>query len=78
MNTRADHWYRELTAALFEVKTGLSLGPTLVTFRKGQSPPWGDGSCAQRKLQRSVLEGTLKHGTLTAVAYQGGWHDGNS
>ncbi len=78
MNTRTDPWYRELTAALFEVKTGLSLGPTLVTFRKVQSPPLGDGSCARRKLQRSVLEGTVKHGTFTAVAYPGGGHDGNS
>ncbi len=72
MNTRADHWYRELTAALFGVKTGLSLSPTLGTFRKGQSHPWGGNSGARGKLQRFVLEGTVKHGTFTAVAYPGG------
>src|SRR5258708_21689764 len=72
MNTRADHWYRELTAALFGVKTGLSLSPTLGTFRKGQSHPWGGNRGAQGKLQRFVLEGTVKHGTFTAGAFSRG------
>jgi hypothetical protein len=78
MNTGADHCYRELTAALIGVKTGLSPSPTLGTFRKGQSHPWGGNSGARGKLQRFVLEGTVKHGTFTAVACPGGGHDGNS